>query len=347
MNSKSFKVNRTNAAMLSRRSAAVLTLLAGLAVAVVVAACSSAVPAPADVPAAPDAQVEQEATQGTQSEPGDAAAQPGAMDAVDEISPILATTLLRTGTQRVSFLLTTPAALVKAPEVSVTTTFLGEGTAPGETAMAVFRLWPYSIRGAYDTELTFPSPGPWRLDVTVDDAEISGETSIELEVAEAIVVPDIGSVPPASQTKTLESEGGLRTLTTAYSPDPDLYLVSIAGAIEDPKPAVVVFATPAFCTTPTCGPQVDTVSELQDAYPRDANFVHVEIYDNPHEIQGDLDKARITEAVREWGFDRVPHWFNESWTYVLDAEGRVHQKFEGFVTLEELEQTLQEVLPTG
>ena len=168
-----------------------------------------------------------------------------------------------------------------------------------------------------------------------------------MEVADAIVVPDNGAIPPASQTKTLASEGTLKTLTTDYSPDLDLYLVSVDEAIEQPRPAVVVFSSPAFCTTPTCGPQAETLSELQDAHPDSANFIHVEIYDNPHEIQGDLDKAEIAEAVREWGFDRIPHWFNESWTYILDSDGRIHEKFEGYVTLEELEETLQEVLPAG
>jgi hypothetical protein len=324
-----FQATRTKGRVFSQRMAFALSLLTGL-VAVGIAACSQTAPTPTAIPPTPEP-----------------AAAPAATLDRNAISPILATTLLRTGTQRVSFLLTTPDALVKTPEVTVTTTFLGEGDAAGGTARARFRLWPYSIRGAYDTELTFPSPGPWRLDITVADAEISGDASLEVDVAEAIVVPDIGAVPPASQTKTLESEGGLKTLTTAYSPDPDLYLVSVADAIAASKPAVVVFATPAFCTTPTCGPQVDTVSELQAAHPKAANYVHVEIYDNPQEIQGDLTRARITGAVQEWGFDQIPHWFNESWTYVLDADGQVHQKFEGFVTLEELEQTLQEVLPSG
>jgi hypothetical protein len=136
-------------------------------------------------------------------------------------------------------------------------------------------------------------------------------------------------------------------LTTDSTPDPDLHLLTIEQAIEDPKPDVIVFATPAFCTSATCGPQVDTVSELKDAHRGEANFIHVEIYDNPDQIQGDLSKARLAPAVSEWGFDKVPHWFNESWTFVLDSEGRIEQKFEGFVTLAELEETLQRVLPTG
>ena len=307
-----------------------LTLLAVAALAL--AACSGA--APASQPGASRASEAQPAASGEAPEGSG-------------VSPILATTLLRTGSQRVSFLLTTPDALVKAPEVTVTTTFLGQGEAQGETVKAGFRLWPYAIRGAYDTELTFPSPGPWQLDIAVDDAEVQGTATLQVEVADAIVVPDNGAVPPASRTKTLASEGTLKTLTTDYSPDLDLYLVSVDDAIEQPKPAVVVFSSPAFCTTPTCGPQAETLSELQDAHPDAANFIHVEIYDNPHEIQGDLEKAEIAEAVREWGFDRIPHWFNESWTYILDSDGRIHEKFEGYVTLEELEETLQEVLPAG
>jgi hypothetical protein len=265
----------------------------------------------------------------------------------DAFTPILATTILRVGGQRVSFLLASPEALIKAPEATVTTRFLnGDGVA-GETKQAVFHLWPYGIRGAYTTELTFDRPGRWQLDIAVDDAEVSGEAQLVVEVAEESGVPDIGAVPPLSRTKTLESAGGLKTLTTDSTPDPDLYLLTIEQAIEDPKPDVIVFATPAFCTSATCGPQVDTVSELKDAHRGEANFIHVEIYDNPDQIQGDLSKARLAPAVSEWGFDKVPHWFNESWTFVLDSEGRIEQKFEGFVTLAELEETLQRVLPTG
>ena len=263
------------------------------------------------------------------------------------VEPILATTLLRTGTQRVSFLLTSPDALVKAPQATVETSFLGKGDGTGETKTAQFHLWPYAIRGAYSTDLTFDRPGRWQLDLSVEDGDFSGGTSLTVQVADSLVVPDLGATPPASVTKTLESEGGLKTLTTDFSPDPDLYLTTVADAIGESKPAVIVFATPAFCTSPTCGPQVDTVSELKDAYPREANYIHVEIYDNPHEIQGDLDRARLSAAVGEWKFDQVPDWFNESWTYVLDAQGEVHQKYEGFVSKEELEGALLAVLSQG
>ena len=263
------------------------------------------------------------------------------------IKPILATKELRVGTQRVSFLLAGPKAIVKAPEARVTSRFLEDASSVSERKLAAFNLWPYGIRGAYSTELTFDRPGRWQLEIVVEENGLVGETQLILDVAERSVVPDIGSMPPPSRTKTLDSTGGFEDLTTDFTPDPDLYRMSIDEAITGDKPLVIVFATPAFCTSPTCGPQVDTVTELKDAHSGEAHFIHVELYDNPAEIQGDLSKAVLTDAVEEWGLTKLPEWFNESWTFVLDSEGRIKQRFEGFVTLTELEESLQQVLEPG
>ena len=132
-------------------------------------------------------------------------------------------------------------------------------------------------------------------------------------------------------------------LTTAYEPDAELYRVSVAEAVASGKLSVVVFATPAFCTSPTCGPQVDTVSELRVEHPDAANYIHVELYDNPQEIQGDLSRAELVAAADEWGFTRIPGWTNESWVFVLDGDGIVRQRFEGFATLAELKAALADV----
>jgi hypothetical protein len=303
---------------------AVLLLLALLA------ACIPASPAPPAGPPTPA----QETWKAGVSEEG--------------ITPILATTVLRTGTQRVSFLLDGPTAQIRSPQVRVATTYLEGDGGTSEEQTARYRLWPYGLRGSYTTRFDFEQPGEWRLDIWVDDGPLTGQTYLTVQVKPRSPVPDIGEVPPASQTKTLEraleNGGGIETLTSAFTPDPDLYLVSIAEAIAEAKPAVIVFDTPSFCTSPTCGPQTATLSELKDSYRGAANFIHVEIYDNPHEVQGDLDRARLAPAVQEWGFDTIPGWFNESWTYVLDPQGRVHQRFEAYVTLEELEEALREVL---
>ena len=264
-----------------------------------------------------------------------------------DLKAILATTVLDVGTQRVAFLLTSPKALIKVPEVEVTTVFLGDGDAVGETKRAGFNIWPYGVRGSYVTEMTFDRPGPWRLDILVDLEGVELQAHASVDVAQQGSVPSLGAIPPLSQNKTLQSVGSLEKLTTDFSPDPDLYQLTVADAVASGQPTVVVFASPAFCTSPTCGPQTDTLSKLKSAHQGQANFIHVEIYDNPDEIQGDLSRGTLSQPVHDWGISGMPGWFNESWTFVLGRDGRISQRFEGFATLEELEEALQAVLAQG
>ena len=259
--------------------------------------------------------------------------------AAPAITPLLATTQLRVGTQRVAFVLDSPTALVTAPEAEVRTSL--PGTSLGETAVARFHLWPFGTRGSYATELTFDRPGEWRLDIHVDDGTFVGDASLDLDVAERSSVADVGELAPFSNTKTLRSEAGdLSRITTSSTPDPELYRTTVAEALISGRPSVIVFASPAFCTSPTCGPQVETVSELRALHPADADFVHVEVYDNPDEIQGDLTRGTYAPALSAWGIDAVPGYLNESWVFVLGSDGRIAARFEGYATLGELETAL-------
>ncbi len=259
---------------------------------------------------------------------------------MQEWKSILGTTILRTGTQRVAFLLATSADFVRVPEATVTTTFL-DGDAGGETATAQFHEWPFGTRGSYVTQLTFPRAGTWRLDIEGE----GGEAVLDVQVDEESIVRDIGQIGLFSDTKTLDgAEGDISRITSHYRPDPALYEISIAESLFSGRPTVVVFASPAFCTTATCGPQVETVTELREAYPDVADYIHVEVYDNPHEIQGDLTKGILSPVLAEWGIDQVEHYRNESWTFVLGADARIAERFEGYATFEELEEALQAVL---
>jgi len=260
------------------------------------------------------------------------------------ITAIVATTILEVGEQRIAFLLTTTKGLIKTPTALVTPVFLGGDGVSGPTMEAAFNLWPYGIRGSYSTYANFDRPGRWRLDVQVDNPAGVGEVAIEITVMEKSSVPALGSKALLSETKTLASHGAIEGITTDYSPDPDLYRLTIKVAVENPLPSVVVFASPAFCTSPTCGPQVNTVSDLKEKHPEVANYIHVEIYDNPAEIQGDLDRAEIFDVVDDWGLTSIEDYFNESWTFILDAEGRIDDRFEGFATLDELEVALLKVV---
>jgi hypothetical protein len=265
-----------------------------------------------------------------------------------DLQALLATTVLRTGTQRVAFVLHSSKALIEVPEARVSSYYTPNDNfvePPFTVTQARYYQWPYGTRGNYVTELTFDRPGRWLLDIEVAGEDGTNEhVFLPLEIAETSPVVDVGQAAPHSRNKTLRDVTDIAQLTTAWTPDPELYLNTIERAVTSQTPALIVFASPAYCTSPTCGPEVETVQALKEQYKDDAFFIHVEVYDNPDEISGDLTNGRITPVVDEWGISDAPHWQNESWAFITDRDGIVTARFEGYATAQELEEALQAVL---
>ena len=260
-----------------------------------------------------------------------------------EVSLVVATTDHGVGNNRVAFgLIDRQGSPVQSAEVSVRALYLPDEDGAGEvrdTATARFRQWPISRRGVFTADLQLDQAGYWELQV--DATAPGGETvtaSAYIQVRPQTSTPSIGDQAPASVTPIGDEVDDLGTITSSPQPDADLYRLSVHEALGDGKPLVVAFATPAFCSTATCGPQVAVLSELNDRWSERANFIHVEVYDSPHLIEEGLPPGDLVEAVTEWGLPTEP------WTFIVDRDGLVRAKFEGFVTLEELEEDLEEVL---
>ena len=258
----------------------------------------------------------------------------------DGFKAILGTGDIGVGTERIGFVLTSKTGFVTTDGVRVTPKYVSGGAEEAKpTVETVFQEWPYGNRGLYTTYIDFDKAGDWVLDISVP-GEGGGASIVPLpvEVFETSHAPMQGHAAVSSQTRTLDDVESIEELTTGSLQDPDLYRISLDRAIENEMPTVVVFASPAFCQNAVCGPQVDVLQELKNAYPSDANFVHVDFYDNPHEIQGDLERAIISPAVKEW---RLP---SIEWTFVIDKQGIVTARFEGFATFDEVEAALRQVL---
>ncbi len=258
----------------------------------------------------------------------------------DGFKAILGTGDLGVGTERIGFVLTSKTDFVTAKGVQVTPAYVSGGAEEVKPVVdTVFQQWPYGNRGLYTTSIDFDKAGDWVLDISVPgDGGETVSVPLAVEVFESAYSPMKGQAAVASKTRTLDDVESIEELTTGSLQDPDLYQISLHEAIENEMPTVVVFASPAFCQNAVCGPQVDVLQELKNAYRSDANFVHVDFYDNPHEIQGDLDRAVISRAVREW---RLP---SIEWTFVIDREGIVTARFEGFATYDEVEAALRQAL---
>ena len=202
-----------------------------------------------------------------------------------------------------------------------------------------WRPWPMRS-GAYTATMNFDQVGFWTITVSSREEDAMKPANGAVLVKSATDAPDIGDEVPRSATKTVPSDGNLKSITSAPSPDPDLYSISFADAIETSKPTVIAFSTPAYCQTATCGPQTEVLSALDDKYSGQANFIHVEIFDNPSEMleSGDPSVGVESPVIHEWEFHTEP------WTYIVDSDGIVVGRYEAFVTEEELEETLAPLL---
>ena len=287
---------------------------------------------------APSEQSEQESSEGAAFEEVELIKGPVSPDG---LQAIFATPDLGTGEQRVAVVLTSGKGLVRSPIATLTSYYYADGATEGEmrdTAVALFRPFPLGTRGLYAAQMQFDVPGDWGLDIAVLDEDANTlRAELRFDVPEQTAAPANGAPATASDSKTLGTHN-IEELTTGTLQDTDLYQISIADAVQSGMPTVIVMASPAFCTNAVCGPQVDVLSELEDKYKGRAHFIHVDFFDNPAEIQGDLTRARVSPTVLEWNLPST------EWSFVVNSDGVIHRRFEGFAPIDELEDALLEVL---
>jgi hypothetical protein len=177
----------------------------------------------------------------------------------------------------------------------------------------------------YVTHVSLPTSGKfWLLAEPVGGTPIQGlGTLVVKPKAEA---PGIGDGAIASRTPTIASTGGdFSRLTTASPPDRELLRYSVADSLASHTPFVVVFATPKFCSSRTCGPTVAVVDGVRKQLAGSpVRFIHVEIYEDNDPQRG------VNRWVEEW---RLP---SEPWVFVVDRGGKIRAAFEGAVSPREL-----------
>ena len=260
-----------------------------------------------------------------------------------EIAVGLASSDLAVGDNRVAFGLRDPVrGAIKGAPVRVQTFFLSDAgpQGPKQTVDAAFQEWPGGFGGIYVAQLSFDQPGDWGLGILLLQPDgTTVQVSAVVPVGERSRTPSVGSPAPASVNKSARDVTDLIELTTDTAPDPDLYAMTIAEALKEDSPLLVAFGTPAYCETATCGPQLEVVKELKEKHGAQMNFIHIEVYDNPPEIrEGGIEQGRISPTMSEWNLATEP------WTFVMDGQGIVRAKFEGFVGAAELEEAILQVV---
>ena len=257
----------------------------------------------------------------------------------DGFTIALGTPDLGTGQQRVSVVIESAEGLVEFPALALRYWVEGAAAPPAE-ALASFTRFPDGVRGFHLMQLDFDQPGAWVLLLRVPTVDGFTEIPLSLEVRADTLAPTVGEAPPASANRTLRDVEGAEQLSTGAEPDASLYELTVAEALEQARPFVIVFASPGFCTNAFCGPQVEVLSQLRERYPDAAAYIHVDLYENPLEVRRGEPPIE-TPLLEEWGLH------TDEWTFVVGADGRVSARFEAFAPIEEVEAALTAVLSTS
>ena len=190
------------------------------------------------------------------------------------------------------------------------------------------------VTGVYVAEVTFDQPSTLyaRVSGTLADGQPLSARTADFPVQPQSQTPAVGSPAPRSNNPTTADVSDIGLIDSSDPPRPEMHALSIAQAIDTGKPVVIAFATPAFCQSRICGPTMEVMDELYSRYGDAVAFVHVEPYDLAMLRQ--QGQFQLAPAAAEW------HLPSEPWVFVLDRQGRVAAKFEGVVTVEDLDAAL-------
>lgn len=211
----------------------------------------------------------------------------------------------------------------------------------------------------------FDEEGNWGVQVTGTTAE--GDTIGPINLAFEVLSPDsvlnAGDPAPKSRQTLASDVDDISEIDTMQPPDP-MHDMTIEDAVTSGRSTVIIFGTPAFCETLTCGPVMQTVMlPLYDQYQGQANFIHVEPYFVEEARTGmgfcavpafnvNLARAGVPEgpgtcpSLTEEELTSVGESWNlttEPIIFVVDADGNIAGKFEAVVGPEEVESLLTEL----
>ncbi|MGD9935684.1 MAG: TlpA family protein disulfide reductase [Dehalococcoidia bacterium] len=190
-------------------------------------------------------------------------------------------------------------------------------------------------RAAYYSHVTFPKSGPYGVaaEAILKDGTRRMATVL-VQVAAKPAVPAVGEPALRSDNLTRADVADIREIDSGDPPN-DMHDLKIKDVLAAGRPLVIVFSTPAYCTSAFCGPVNQEVEVLHDEYKGQVDFVHVEIW-------RDRTTSTLNPTAREW-LIRADGGLTEPFVYVIDKNGVIFDRWEGPVAKNIMEESVKAV----
>ena len=194
----------------------------------------------------------------------------------------------------------------------------------------VFYKWPNKNGGFYVLNTIFDNEGSYFININdLTDSDFIYKKKINITDNE--LTPKLGELIPVLNNKIITDTQDISEITSDSEPDYDFYQYKLSEVLNNDKLIIVFFLSPNFCKTATCFPQLDVLKKLKLKYHDKITFIHVEVYENPHLIKGNINNAKISSALNEWNIKSEPY------TFLIDKNNYLFRKFQGYVSFEEIE----------
>jgi hypothetical protein len=200
-------------------------------------------------------------------------------------------------------------------------------------------------RGVYEADdVTFDRAGAWRANLSAEIDGVGRTLTVTFPVTERSAIPAPGQPALRTQNLTIDSKvrkGAIDSMADGGGgiPDPELHRWTIADAVEQRRPALVLFGTPAYCTSQFCGPEVTELQRLAEEYPDRAVYIHVEIWKQyaPPDVQV------VNRAAADWLLRNGD--MTEPWLYLIGADGVIADRWGSLFDPSDVEAALEALPP--
>jgi hypothetical protein len=202
---------------------------------------------------------------------------------------------------------------------------------------------PSQARGVYQADdVRFDQVGVWNAQVAADVAGL-GPVSLDAHFAvkPSPSLPAPGDRALKTENLTLDSKAPPVAIDSRAQdgqpiPDPELHRWTIADAIAQHRPALVLFATPVYCTSRMCGPSTEALEHLAHRFPDRAVYIHVEIW-------RDFQKSVANQAAADWLYRDGD--LTEPWLYLIGADGVIKDRWGPVFDVDEVARELRMLPP--